>query len=115
MKTIYKASLWTLIGLGILHTLLTPLFYPGFTIDALWFAGTGLGLLFVGLFNLAVLKSGAQAVLDLCLIANIIGVVYGILVVIILPEPQVFLALLGFLGATIGLIFAKKSILEEIK
>ena len=115
MKAIYKASLWTLIGLGILHTLLTPLFYPGFTIDALWFAGTGLGLLFLGLFNLAVLKSGAQAALNLCLIANIIGSLYGILIVIILPEPQAFLALLAFLGATIGLIFAKKSILEEIK
>lgn len=115
MKAIYKASVWTLIGLGILHTLLTPLFYSAFTIDALWFAGTGLGLLFLGLFNLAVLKPGVQAALNLCLTANIIGFVYSILLVIILPEPQVFLALLGFLGATLGLSFAKKSILEEIK
>ncbi len=115
MKAIYKASLWTLIGLGILHTLLTPLFYSGFTTDALWFAGTGLGLLFLGLFNLAVLKSGAQAALNLCLIANIIGSLYGILIVIILPEPQAFLALLAFLGVTLGLSFAKQSVLEEIK
>jgi len=115
MKTIHKVSAWALVGLGSIHILLTPLFYSGFTIDALWFAGTGLGTLFLGLLNLAVLHAPARAALDLCLLANIIGSVYGILIVIILPEPQALLALWAFLGATLGLVSARKFILQEIK
>jgi hypothetical protein len=107
MNIVHKVSAWTLIGLGILHTSLTPLFYSGFTVDALWFAGTGLGILFLGSFNLAILR--AHVLRTLCLIANLIGSVYGILIVIVLPEPQAFLALLAFLGATIGCISIRKS------
>lgn len=107
MKTIHKVSAWALIGLGILHTSLTPLFYSAFDIDALWFAGTGLGILFLGLFNLAVLKASVS--FNLCLIANLIGSVYGVLIVIVLPEPQAFLALLAFLGGTLGCIAMRKS------
>lgn len=107
MKIVHKVSAWTLIGLGILHASLTPLFYSGFNIDALWFAGTGLGILFLGLFNLATLRAHLSR--NLCLIANVIGSAYGILIVIILPEPQAFLALLAFLGSTIGCISMRES------
>lgn len=107
MKTIHKVSTWVLIGLGILHTALTPLFYSSLTEDALWFAGTGLGFLFLGLFNLAALRM--PAALNLCLTANLIGSVFGILIVVILPAPQAFLALLALFGATIGTISARKS------
>jgi hypothetical protein len=111
MKTIHNISAWIRVGPGVLHPLLTPLFSPGFTTDALWFPGTGLGILFLGLFNLAVLRM--PVVSNLCLVANLIGSVYGILIVIILPAPQAFLALLAFLGAMVGAIVSRKSILEE--
>jgi hypothetical protein len=104
MVTLHKVSSYVLLALGILHTALTPLFSPGFTTDALWFAGTGLGLLFLGLFNLAVLRASGRAALNLCLAANIIGAIYGVLTVALLLAPQAFLALLAFLGATIGVI-----------
>lgn len=108
MKTVHKVSAWVLTGLGILHTVLTPLFYSGLTEDTLWFAGTGLGLLFLGLFNLAMLS--AQAVHELCLAANILGCVFGILIVIVMPAPQALLALLAFLGVTVGCISVKVSL-----
>ncbi|MBN2388235.1 MAG: hypothetical protein JXB85_14555 [Anaerolineales bacterium] len=113
MKIVHKVSAYVLIGLGLLHTLLTSLFSPGFNTDALWFAGTGLGILFLGLFNLAAVRAPVRTTLDLCLAANLIGTVYGIMVVVILPAPQAFLALLAFLGAAIGIIVARRSILEE--
>lgn len=102
MKTIHKVSTWVLIGLGIGHTVLTPLFYPSLTEDSLWFAGTGLGLLFLGLFNLAMLRASIAS--NLCLGANIIGSVFGVLIVVVMPAPQAILALLAFLGAVIGCI-----------
>ncbi|HMB24097.1 MAG TPA: hypothetical protein VKP08_14740 [Anaerolineales bacterium] len=110
MKTIYKASAWVLTGLGILHTVLTPLFYSSLTEDALWFAGTGLGLLFLGLFNLAMLR--APAAHELCLAANILGSVFGILIVVVMPAPQALLALLAFLGVTVGCVFARVSLVR---
>lgn len=115
MKTVHKVSAWTLVVLGTGHTLLTPIFSPGFDTDALWFAGSGLGLLFLGLLNLTVLMSAARATLNLCLIANLMGFVYTTLVAVTLPVPQAFLAILASLGVMIGCISARKSILAEIR
>jgi len=37
--------------LGVVHIAFTPVFYPGWGLDSLWFAGTGLGLVILGLMN----------------------------------------------------------------
>lgn len=68
MKTIHVACAYVLANLGVLHTMLTPLFSPGFSTDTLWFAGTGLGILFLGLFNLAVIRTSRRATLNLSLL-----------------------------------------------
>lgn len=115
MKTVHKVSAWVLVVLGIGHTLLTPLFYPGFTEAALWFAGSGLGLLFLGLLNLIVIMSASRAILNLCLITNLIGSVYTILVAVTLPVPQAFLAILASIGAAMGTFAARRFTFEEIK
>ena len=106
MTTVHKVSAYALLALGILHTALTPLFYQQFDVDTLWFAGTGLGLIFLALLNLVALRSPIRIVRSICLAANLIGLVYGILIVIVLPEPQSFLALLSYLIVTVGSIFS---------
>lgn len=108
MKTFHKISSYVLLALGVLHTALTPLLSPGFSIEALWFAGTGLGLVFLGMFNLAVLHSPTRFGLNLCLAANLAGLVYGVLIISILPEPQAWIALLAFLATTLGTAFSRK-------
>ena len=115
MKTIHVASAYVLDDLGGLHTLLTPLFSPGFSTDTLWFAGTGLGILFLGFFNLAVIRASTRATLNLCLAANIIGTLCGILIVVAMHALQAFLALLAFLAAVLGVTYSIKSIPEETK
>ena len=52
MKTVYKISSWVILVLGVGHISATPAFSPGFTADALWFAGTGLALVFLGFISL---------------------------------------------------------------
>jgi len=37
--------------LGLAHMCFTPVFYPGWTLDSLWFASTGIALIFMGLAN----------------------------------------------------------------
>lgn len=105
MTTAHKVSAYALLALGILHTALTPLFYQQIDVDALWFAGTGLGLIFLALLNLVSLRSPASVTRFICLAANLIGLVYGILIVIVLPEPQSFLALLSYLAVAVGSLF----------
>jgi hypothetical protein len=40
-----------LVALGVLHTVLTPVFHALYSLQSLWFAGTGLALLFLGLLQ----------------------------------------------------------------
>ncbi|MBP7688825.1 MAG: hypothetical protein KA765_12990 [Thermoflexales bacterium] len=63
-------------------------------------------LAFTALLNLVALRSLARVELSMCLAANLIGLVYGILIVIVLPEPQSFLALLSYLAVTVGATFS---------
>lgn len=109
-KMVHKVSAYVLLALGLLHTLLTPLFYPRFSDDALWFAGTGLGLVFLALLNLAVLLTPTRTGLNLCLMANLTGLLYGVFIVVVLPEPQAYIALAAFLAVTFGTFFSRKEL-----
>jgi hypothetical protein len=110
MKTIHKISSWIILVLGVGHTLATPNFYPGFSAEALWFAGTGLGLVFLGLLNLVVIRNPTPTGLNLCIAADAIATVYGILIPFVVPEPQAYLAAVAFLGSTAGSIFSRKGL-----
>ena len=41
--------------LGLVHVGFTPVFYPGWRIDSLWFAGTGFALILLALVNVLLL------------------------------------------------------------
>jgi hypothetical protein len=110
MKTVHKANSCVLAGLGPLHTLLTSVFYPRLGMDALWFAGTGLGVVLLALLNQAVLLSPMRDGLNLSLAANLAGLLYGILIVIKLAEPQAYFALAAFLAVTCGAIYSRKEL-----
>ena len=55
-RTIGLFAASALVVLGILHMALTIPSYGALTVDALWFAGSGLMLVSTGLLNLAVLR-----------------------------------------------------------
>jgi hypothetical protein len=114
MKSIQKISSYVLLLLGVVHTVLTPVFYSQFSEGALWFAGTGLGLVFLALLNLAVLLSPTHAGLNLCLVADLAGLLYGILIVVGLrgpePQPHAYIALAAYLAVTVGTIFSRKTV-----
>ena len=109
MKTIYALSAYLLVALGTGHTLLTPVFYPGFSADALWFAGTGLSLLLLGLINIIALRLSDRALRTLCVAANLVGMAYLTLVTLAVPEVQAIFAILAALGVTIGSLSARLS------
>ena len=106
MRLFYRITAYSL-SLGVIHTALTPLFYDRFSPDALWFAGTGLALVFLGLLNLVAERVWEVWALNICIAANLIGCVYGALVVIALPEIQAYAALLIFVAVATGSILAR--------
>ena len=92
-----------LAGLGVGHTLLTPLFarrQP--RLQQLWFAGSGLALVFLALLNLARVQTDDRTVRRLCQLANPLGTLYLALLVRDLAEPQAYAAL-GLSAALTGL------------
>ena len=80
-----------LIALGAVHTALTPVFYGRFTLNALWFAGSGLAMLFVGFLNIALSRDVGRdrLIRILCYVANLLTVFFGFLMVTQNREPQV--------------------------
>jgi hypothetical protein len=112
MKTVHKISSWIILVLGIGHTLATPVFYSGFTEDALWFAATGLGLIFLGLLNLEVIQNPTPAGFNLCIVANALAsLLFGTMLPLIgLNAPQAYLAVVSFLGALAGSIFSRRGL-----
>ena len=95
LKTLHKISSILLIALGAVHTALTPVFYGRFTHNALWFAGSGLAMIFVGFLNIALSRDVGRdrLVRILCYVANLLTVFFGFLMVAVNREPQVIFGL----------------------
>ena len=104
---LYRVAAYLCVLLGITHVAATPAFYGGLTVAALWFIGTGLATAFLGLLNLAAERTREPRVLTMCVIANLVSVVYGIGIVYALREVQAAIALLVFLAVAAGSIRAR--------
>jgi hypothetical protein len=96
LSRIHKISSWLLVALGVVHTSLTPMFYGRLSPGAMWFAGAGLAMIFVGFLNIALARvAGKDRVIAmLCYVANLTTVVFGVLIVVVDNEPQVIFGLI---------------------
>lgn len=92
-KTI-KIAIYLLILLGFIHSIFTFIFFNNLTPDALWFFGTGLMYIFMGLYNLAAIKVQFKSISYMAVILNFIGTIFTIAITYILKEPQAFVALI---------------------
>ena len=95
LRTLHKISSVLLVALGVVHTALTPVFYGRFSHNALWFAGSGLAMIFVGLLNLTLGRDVGRdrLVRVFCHSANLLTVVFGFLMVAVNRDPQVIFGL----------------------
>ena len=109
LKKAYLANTCAVVALGLLHVALTPCNYGEFGLDAMWFAGAGLAIVFAGFLNLALLKDGGRLTRVLCLVANLtIAALFGAALPL-LREPQVFLGLLLFVLETVAALLHGRS------
>jgi hypothetical protein len=92
-----------IVVLGVGHTAFTPVFVPGLNQGSIWFAGGGLALLVLGLFNVArQLTPEATRLRQLCLGANGLALPWIVLVTVVVPDaPQPYIASLAILAVTL--------------
>ncbi len=77
MKRTIDYIVTSIIGLlGIVHILLTPLFYPSLNEEANIFMGMGLAFVFLGANNLMRLMAKHKKATMVCLISNLLAVAY---------------------------------------
>lgn len=92
--------------LGVGHLSLAALMFERLSLDALWFAGSGLAIVLGGMINMfaqfAHYGTGGRTVLG---IANLVTMAFFALALTIVPEPQVVVGLILF-GALAGLAWA---------
>ena len=96
-KKIDKIAIALITILGLVHVCMTPVFYKTFDLNALWFAGTGLSFVFLGLFNFARINSREILIKTHCTVANVIASVYGVFIVIKLVKPHAYFSLIVLL------------------
>lgn len=86
----HRAASVVLGVLAIIHGSLTALLYGSWSADAVWFLGTGLGLLLLAAMNLAHVGLGpcTMPTAPVVRVANWVFVVFGFGAVMAVPEPQ---------------------------
>jgi hypothetical protein len=95
LKTLYQITTGLLIALGIVHVWFTRYAYDGFSLDALWFIGSGMAIIFAGLLNVVLLRGEGKdrVVWWLVFSTNLILVLGFAVSLMVLREPQVFIGL----------------------
>jgi len=93
MEKSYKTASFILIILGTTHALTTPFFYQTINADSLWYLGTGLTYIFMGLYNLASIKVKISSIFNIAIFLNFIATVFTIAITYILGEPHYYVAM----------------------
>ncbi len=109
MKLGYKITVFLAIALGAMHVAFTACLGE-FDIDALWFAGSGLTIIFAGFLNLTLIRISPKdrLVRGLCIAANIITtILFVVALLTVLQEPQVFGGITIFALLTVFSILLK--------
>ncbi len=111
IRTLHRVCTYSLITLGVVHTSLTPLFYGRLSPGAMWFAGSGLAMIFVGFLNVAFDRSVGRdrVVRALCYVANLLTLVFGVLIVVVDSEPQVLFGLVLITLMTVTALILKET------
>ena len=90
--------------LAALHSSLTAFLYDAWSSRAVWFLGTGLGLLLLAALNISHVgeEPCRQPTVRLVKPVNWLFLAYGVAAVVAVPEPQAYAVLLGLAGQAVA-------------
>lgn len=86
---------------GILHVALTAVLYQHPSLEALWFAGTGLGIIAVAAVNMVGLRASDRSSLGIVFASNAVMVSFFVSAWVLMRAPQVALGFVIFSGLAI--------------
>src|SRR5437763_411721 len=106
LRTLHQIASYLIVALGCVHLLFTFHNYDSFDMDAVWFFGAGLAIVFAGFLNIVVLRANVSDTLALllCLLADLILLIGFTGALAMMRQPQVFIGLLLSAVATVGII-----------
>ena len=103
-RRLHRGASWLLAVLALIHSALTVRLGVGWSPEAVWFLGTGLGLLLLALINLAHVGLGPcpQPTAVAVRYVNWFFVAFGVAAVVAVPEPQAYLVLAALVGQALA-------------
>ncbi len=102
MRLLQKITAYLLVVMGIVHIALTPIFFRQFGLDVLWFAGTGLALIFLGNINLMVLISRRSGFYMMAITSNIMALLLVVVILSMNPSIQAYISFILVLLLTLA-------------
>ena len=102
-KLIHKVTTGLIVALGFLHLAVTAMEYDSFSLDSVWFLGSGLAIVFAGFLNVGVIRNTGddRMVSVLCLIANLMLAGLFAATLSLMRPPQVFVGVALFVIASV--------------
>jgi hypothetical protein len=99
-RRIHRISSGTVGVIALVHCAVTFVFYKEWSPEAVWFFGTGVGLLSIAVMNIAHvgLEPCRQATALAIRWLNCVFVALGLAALVAVPEPQAVLIVLGLIG-----------------
>lgn len=90
--------------LGVAHTIVTFFLFHALSQRALYFAGTGLAILILVMFNVAIVQSTAPSRLSRNLLhgANALISIFAVLAILAVPEPQAYIGAFAMWGLLVS-------------
>jgi hypothetical protein len=108
LKASHKIVSGLIVALGFLHIGFTFHDYDRLSLNAVWFAGSGVAIVLAGFLNIALIRGGGRdtVIRLLCFFTNLMFMLGFAAAAFMLPQPQVFFGLLLFACAAMISIFA---------
>ncbi|MBK5255377.1 MAG: hypothetical protein JJE39_05040 [Vicinamibacteria bacterium] len=99
-RRVHQISSGAVSLVALVHSAVTPMMYSRLSPDAVWFLGTGLGLLLLGVLNWTHIsvEPCRMATAPVIRWANVIFLVFSFAAVAAVNEPQAWVVVIGLAG-----------------
>jgi hypothetical protein len=99
-----KITSGLIIALGVLHCVSTAFNYDSFSLDAMWFLGSGVAIILAGFLNIAVIRVGGKdrVIKYMALTTDLIFSALFSVALLSLTQPQVLVGSLLFAVAAVS-------------
>ena len=103
-RQIHRVSSGTVGAIALVHCAATFMFYDRWSPNAVWFLGTGIGMLTIAIINFAHVGLGPcrQPTAPVVRWLDLVFVGLGLAALVAVPEPQALLIVLGLIGQAIA-------------